>query len=153
MVVSTAVVNVFPVTVVGDTVNVSVEDETSVLVAIPELGDPGGLLSIVVAFITGYGAELDGCTDMAGELPLALVRLAPEKDSEAGAVPEEVNGAVVTMDVVGTPVGMEVAPMRLDELVPGKGGVLPDDAAVEMMLAPVSEPECGAVFVPTPGVV
>ncbi|KAF2969032.1 hypothetical protein GQX73_g4559 [Xylaria multiplex] len=132
MVVSTPVVEVLPVTVEGEVGNVSIEDETSVLLVPPELAEPGGLL-VRVEFATGYGAELDDCTDRAEDLPLALVRLVPEETSETGEVPEEVDGVAVTMDVVDSPLETGVGLMRPDELVAGNGGRL--DGVVRALLA------------------
>ncbi|TGJ81591.1 hypothetical protein E0Z10_g7185 [Xylaria hypoxylon] len=135
MVVSMVAVNVLAVTVVGEIVNINVEDEISVLFVLLELNAelvrPGGLL-IRVEFATGYGAELDGCTDMAEEPPLALVRVVPEETSETGGVPEEVDDVAVTMDVVNSPLGTEVGLIGPDELVAGNRGVL-DDGPVELM--------------------
>ncbi|KAI3340924.1 hypothetical protein F4824DRAFT_516146 [Ustulina deusta] len=143
MVVSTVAVNVFPVTVMVEIVNVSIDDKTSVMFAVPELnaelGGPGGLLD-VVEFVTGYGAEVGGHIDMAEELPLALVRLVPEEDSEAGEIPEEVSGIDVTIDVGNPPLGTDVGPMRLDELVAGKRGVL-DDGPPDSVGPPVATVE------------
>ncbi|KAI1423909.1 hypothetical protein F5Y12DRAFT_785730 [Xylaria sp. FL1777] len=141
-VVSTVVVNVLPVTVVGGTVTVTVEDETSVLFVVPELNaelaEPGGLLN-TVEFVTGYGAELDGCTGMAEGLPLALVRLAPEEDAEVGGVPDEADGVDVTVGVVNPPLGTDVGFRRPDELDAGKGGWL-DNGPVELTPTLVSRP-------------
>ncbi|KAI1278861.1 hypothetical protein F5Y07DRAFT_406540 [Xylaria sp. FL0933] len=150
-VISTEVVNVLAVTVVGDTVSVSIEDEISILLVIPELNpelsEPGGLFD-AVEFATGYGAELDSCSDTAEELPLTLVRLGPGKDPDVRAAPEDV---AVTMGVVSPPLGIDVALIGLDELVAGKGGMLLDNEPVELTPAPVSTPEDGTVFVPTSG--
>ncbi|KAI1755844.1 hypothetical protein F4782DRAFT_538273 [Xylaria castorea] len=149
MVDSTAAVIVVPVTVVGVIVNVSIEDETPVLFALAEFAGTDRLF-VEVEFVTGYGAELDGCTDMAPELPLALVRLAPEEDSEIGGVPGEIGDVSVTIDVIDTPLGTVVGPMGLDELVAVTGGIL-DRGPVEPVPVLVSRPEVrkgGTVFVP-----
>ncbi|KAI0542714.1 hypothetical protein GGR58DRAFT_522792 [Xylaria digitata] len=155
MVVSTPVVDVLPVTVVGEIGDVSVEDESSVLLVPPELAEPGGL-PVRVEFVAGNGAELDGCTDRAEDLPLALVRLVAGETSETGEVPEEVDGVAVTMDVVvNSPLGTGVGLMRPDELVAGNGGVL-GNGPVELMTVLASKLEVkkgGIVFVSRPGVV
>ncbi|KAI1351251.1 hypothetical protein F5Y01DRAFT_304751 [Xylaria sp. FL0043] len=152
-VISTEVVNVLAVTVVGDTVSVSIEDEASILLIIPELNpelnEPGGLLD-AVEFATGYGAELDSCSDTAEELPLTLVRLGPGKDPDVRGALEDV---AVTMGVVNPPLGTDVALIGLDELVAGKGGILLGNGPVELTPALVSTPEASTVFVPTPEVV
>ncbi|RYC61850.1 hypothetical protein CHU98_g4347 [Xylaria longipes] len=148
-VVSTAIVIVVPVIVVGVIVNVSIEDETPVLFALAEFAGTPTLL-VEVAFVTGYGAELDGCTDMAPELPLALVRLAPEEDSKIGEVPEEIDDVSVTLDVIDPPLGTIVGLMRLDESVAVTGGIL-ERGPVEPVPMLVSRPEVrkgGTVFVP-----
>ncbi|KAI0458514.1 hypothetical protein F5B21DRAFT_512021 [Xylaria acuta] len=140
MVVSTAVVIVVPVTVIGVIVNVSIEDEIPVLFALAEFAGTDRLL-VEVEFVTGYGDELDGCTDMAPELPLALalVRLAPEEDSEIGEVPEEIDDVSVTTDVIDPPLSIVVGPVRLNV------------GPVEPVPVLVSRPEVrkgGTVFVP-----
>lgn len=114
IVVSMAVVNVLPRRVVGGIVNVSVVDVISVFV-LPELNGELGKAdrSVVrVEFVTGYGAELEGRTDMAEELPLALVRLAPEEDTEVRGVPEEVDDSPVTPDVIDPPLVTKVGLVR-----------------------------------------
>ncbi|KAJ8124004.1 hypothetical protein ONZ43_g177 [Nemania bipapillata] len=152
MVVSTAVVKVVPERVVGEIVNVSIVDETLVL-ALPELsGEPeeAGVILVRVEFVTGYGAVLEGRTDMAEELPLALVRLAPEEDSEVRGVPEDIDNMPVIADVVDTPPGTEVGLVRLDELVVWNGGKL-DEGQVELLPVLVSNVEVamgGVIFVP-----
>jgi hypothetical protein len=126
IVVSMALVNVVPSRVVGEIVNVSIVDEIPVF-ALPELnselGEADGLL-VRVEFVTGYGAELEGRTDMAEELPLALVRLAPEESSEVRGVPEDIDDVTVTMGVVNPPLGTNVELTRPDELVVWNGGRL-----------------------------
>ncbi|KAI0862914.1 hypothetical protein F4860DRAFT_522905 [Xylaria cubensis] len=148
---SMAVVIVAPVTVVGVIVKVSIEDEAPVSFALAELAGTDRLL-VEVELVTGNGAELDGCTDTVPELPLALalVRLAPEVDSEIGEVPEEIGDASVTIDVIDPPLGTVVGLMRLDELVAVTGGIL-DRGPVEPVPALVPKPEVrkgGTVFVP-----
>ncbi|RWA14141.1 hypothetical protein EKO27_g959 [Xylaria grammica] len=156
MVVSPAVVNVLFVTVVG-VVNVATEEGNTVLLMLElnaELAEPGGLL-VRVEFVTGYGAELDGCTGMAEEPALALVRLAPGETSETGEVPEDVDGVAVAMDVVNSALETGVGLVRPDELVTGDGGIL-DNGPVELMFMLVSRLEAekgGTVFVSRPGVV
>ncbi|KAI1164914.1 hypothetical protein F5B18DRAFT_650322 [Nemania serpens] len=138
MVVSMAVVKVVPDSVVGEIVSVSVEDETPVL-----LFSPLGLI-----------AELEGCTDMVEELPLALVRLAPEEASEVGEVPEEIDDVVVILDVVDPPPGAKVGLAIVDTLVAENGGKL-DTGAVEFMPVLVSRPDVkggSTVLVPIIGV-
>lgn len=113
-VLSTTAVIVVPVTVVGVTVNVSIEVEISELSALAEFAGIDRLLLVVaVEFVTGYGAELVGCSDMAPELPLALVRLPPEEDSEIGAVPEEIDDVTVAIDVINPPLRPGVGLIRL----------------------------------------
>lgn len=165
--VSTAVVSVFPVvSVIGEVADNNTDDEAAVLtsvlfatpVLIPELGDPGvSVLVNVLEFVTGYGAGLDGCTDTAGDVPLALVRLTPGESSDAGAVPEDAgNGVDVTIPVVGNPpLGTVVVLTRLEVLDAGNGGVLDSDP-VELGPALVSSPDgrdADAVPVSEPGVV
>lgn len=139
MVVSMAVVKVVPDRVVGEIVSVSVEDETPVLLFSP----------------LGVNAELEGRTDMAEELPLALVRLAPEEASEVGEVPEEIGDIIVTIVVVDPPLGPKVGLARVDVLLAENGGRL-DTGTVEFIPVLVSRPDVkggSIVLVPIIGVV
>ncbi|KAK5626925.1 hypothetical protein RRF57_002640 [Xylaria bambusicola] len=160
--VSTAVVSVFPVTLITEIADGDPDDESTVLASVlyavpgagPELGVPG-VLPDVVEFVTGYGAELGGCTDMAGGLPLALVRLAPDESSDVRWVPEDADSVDVTAAVVSPPLVTIVRLTKLDVLDAGKGGMLDNDP-VELIPGLVPRPdgkEDVAVLVSRPGVV
>ncbi|KAI0447164.1 hypothetical protein F4803DRAFT_558860 [Xylaria telfairii] len=138
---STTSVIVVPDMVVGVIVNVSMEVEISELSALSEFGGIDRLLLVVaVEFVTGYGAELVGCSDMAPELPLALVRLPPEEDSEIGAVPKEIDDVSVAMDVIDPPLGPSVGLTRLN--VPIEELRMDPDGPVDSGgLVPESEPK------------
>ncbi|KAI0403539.1 hypothetical protein F4802DRAFT_598934 [Xylaria palmicola] len=110
-------------------------------VTVPELcTEFGGAveLPIWVEPVMGYGVELDDCTGMAEALPLALVRLTPVENSEAGEVPEDTGDVTVAIDVIDPPLGTSVG-LVPDELATGSEDILKRDP-VELMPV-VSKPE------------
>ncbi|KAI8627073.1 hypothetical protein F5Y19DRAFT_477960 [Xylariaceae sp. FL1651] len=122
---------------VDNTVPLETGTAVVIVVAVMVVGE-----TVRVEFVTGKDVEADDCTDMDEEMPLPLVRLVPEVDSELGGVPEVVNEASVTAEEDNPSLGERVELATEEKFVVGNGGRV-NEGPAEVMLVSVKRVDAG----------